>query len=99
MTAQLNVPVGYSQDLEARILELPLTARRMSMFLILPDHLDPGIHQMEANFTTHHIKALMATLQVSCCIICGFVLLLCHKYSNLWHCCVVCMPDRIDYIV
>lgn len=63
MTAQLNVPVGYSQDLEARILELPLTARRMSMFLILPDHLDPGIHQMEANFTTHHIKALMATLQ------------------------------------
>ena len=65
MTAQLNVPLGYSQDLEARILELPLTSRRMSMFLILPDHLDPGIEQMEANLTTHHIKALMVTLQVS----------------------------------
>ena len=64
MTAQLNVPLGYSQDLEARILELPLTSRRMSMFLILPDHLDPGIEQMEANLTTHHIKALMVTLQV-----------------------------------
>jgi len=63
MTAQLNVPLGYSQDLEARILELPLTSRRMSMFLILPDHLDPGIEQMEANLTTHHIKALMVTLQ------------------------------------
>ena len=64
MSAQLQVPIGYSPDSEARILELPLTGRRMSMFLILPDHLDPGIQQMEANFTTHHIKALMATLQV-----------------------------------
>ena len=79
MTAQLEVPLGYSPDLEARLLELPLAARRMSLFLVLvtcpqccetsnlifqPDYLDPGIHQLEANFTTHHVKALMATLQV-----------------------------------
>ena len=36
----------------------------MSMFLILPDSLDPGIHLMEANLTTDTIKALMTTLQV-----------------------------------
>lgn len=63
MTAQLMVPLGYSPTLEARICELPLQARRMSMFLILPDSLNPGIQSMEANMTTETIKALMTTLQ------------------------------------
>ena len=36
----------------------------MSMFLILPDSLNPGIQSMEANLTTDTIKALMTTLQV-----------------------------------
>ena len=64
MQAQLELPLGYSQDLEARTLELPLSSRRMSLFVILPDYLDPGIHQLEANFTTQHVKALMSTLKV-----------------------------------
>ena len=55
MQAQMELPLGYSLSLEARILELPLSSRRMSLFLILPDYLNPGIHQLEANFTTHHI--------------------------------------------
>ena len=38
---------------------------RMSMFLILPDSLNPGIQSMEANMTTDTIKALMTTLQVT----------------------------------
>merc|ERR1719319_1565953 len=63
MSAQQRLPLGYSQALEARILELPLQARRMSMFIILPDSVDPGIHSMEANLTTATIKALMTTLQ------------------------------------
>jgi hypothetical protein len=37
----------------------------MSMFLILPDSLNPGIYAMEANMTTDTIKALMTTLKVS----------------------------------
>ena len=37
----------------------------MSMFLILPDSLNPGIQSMEANMTTDTIKALMTTLQVT----------------------------------
>ena len=65
MQGQLELPLGYSLPLEARILELPLTRRRMSLFLILPDYLNPGIQQLEANLTTHHIKALMSTLKVS----------------------------------
>ena len=64
MQGQLELPLGYSLPLEARILELPLTRRRMSLFLILPDYLNPGIQQLEANLTTHHIKALMSTLKV-----------------------------------
>ena len=65
MRGQLELPLGYSLSLEARILELPLSRRRMSLFLILPDYLTPGIQQLEANLTTHHIKALMSTLKVS----------------------------------
>ena len=64
MRAQLQLQLGYSVELEARTLELPLTERRMSLFLILPDYLDPGIHQLEANFTKQHVRALMSTLQV-----------------------------------
>ena len=64
MQAQLELPMGYSEELEARTLELPLSERRMSMFVILPDYLDPGIHQLEANFTTDHVRALMSTLEV-----------------------------------
>merc|ERR1740139_781726 len=63
MSAQLEVPLGYSPDLEARILELPLTSRRTSMFFILPDHINPGLDTLEANLTTSHIKALMGTIK------------------------------------
>ena len=44
---------------------LSLNLSRMSMFLILPDSLNPGIQSMEANMTTETIKALMTTLQVT----------------------------------
>ena len=70
MQAQMELPLGYSLPLEARILELPLSNRRMSLFLILPDYLNPGIQQLEANLTTHHIKELLSTLKVwSCCLL------------------------------
>jgi hypothetical protein len=36
----------------------------MSMFLILPDQVDPGIRDLEHNITTSLVKELMATLQV-----------------------------------
>ena len=65
MAAQLRLQTGYSEELEARTLELPLTQKRMSLFVIIPDYLDPGIQQLEANFTRDHIQALMSTLQVS----------------------------------
>ena len=78
MQGQMELPLGYSLSLEARILELPLSTRRMSLFLLLPDYLNPGIHQLEANFTTHHIKELMATLKVwSCCCCCHCFILSC----------------------
>ena len=64
MAAQLRLQTGYSEELEARTLELPLTQKRMSLFVIIPDYLDPGIQQLEANFTRDHIQALMSTLQV-----------------------------------
>ena len=64
MAAQLRLQTGYSEELEARTLELPLTGQRMSLFVIIPDYLDPGIQQLEANFTRDHIQALMSTLQV-----------------------------------
>jgi serine protease inhibitor len=41
-----------------------MVCRRMSMFLILPDQVDPGIRDLEQNITTSLIKELMATLQV-----------------------------------
>merc|ERR1712198_157364 len=63
MTAKLELQMGYSSDLEARTLELPLIDRRMSFFIILPDYLDPGLDKLEANFTKEHVKALMSTLQ------------------------------------
>ena len=86
MHAKLELQMGYSTELEARTLELPLVSRRMSFFIVLPDYigetnfhnlcenvhticlnknlLDPGLHQLEANFTKEHVKALMSTLQV-----------------------------------
>ncbi len=38
--------------------------RRMSMFLILPDTVEPGIATLESTITTHFVKELRATLKV-----------------------------------
>ena len=39
MQAKLELQVGYSTELEARTLELPLVSRRMSFFVVLPDYI------------------------------------------------------------
>lgn len=89
MSGQLEIPVGYSEKLAARLLELPLlnrysllyiyyhrtfplqndlltllNNRRMSMFLILPDQVHPGVASLELNINTTLVKELMGTLKV-----------------------------------
>ena len=49
MTGRLRVPLGYSPDMEARVLELPLITRRISIFLLLPDDMERGLAAVEAN--------------------------------------------------
>ncbi|XP_042220915.1 leukocyte elastase inhibitor-like [Homarus americanus] len=63
MVGRLELPLGYSADLEVRILELPFVARRLSMFILLPDHPDHGLASLERNITSDNIKALFSTLK------------------------------------
>lgn len=64
MKGRLRLPLGYSYDLEARVLELPLRERRVSLFLLLPDALEQGLQRLEANLTTDNLRALLSTLKV-----------------------------------
>ncbi|XP_069180562.1 leukocyte elastase inhibitor [Procambarus clarkii] len=63
MVGRVQVPLGYSAELEVRVLELPYAARRVSMFLLLPDHADHGLAALEHNITPDNIKALLSTLK------------------------------------
>ncbi|XP_071540539.1 leukocyte elastase inhibitor-like [Panulirus ornatus] len=63
MVGRLELPLGSSAELEVRILELPFVARRLSMFILLPDHPDHGLASLERNITSDNIKALFSTLK------------------------------------
>ncbi|XP_043216888.1 leukocyte elastase inhibitor-like [Amphibalanus amphitrite] len=63
MTGRLRVPLGYSADMEARVLELPLVSRRISIFLLLPDDMERGLALLEANLTMDNLRTLLATLK------------------------------------
>lgn len=64
MINRLELPLGYSHALEARVLELPFQLRRASLFLLLPDHLESGLHTLEANLTSENVRSLLSTLKV-----------------------------------
>ncbi|XP_037091177.1 leukocyte elastase inhibitor-like [Pollicipes pollicipes] len=63
MTGRFRLPIGYSHDLEARVLELPLQERRLSIFILLPDALEDGLHRLETNLTTDNLRAMLSTLK------------------------------------
>jgi serine protease inhibitor len=65
MAGRFKLPLGYSKELECRVLELPFSQRRISMFLLLPDESVDGLSRLEANISTENIKLLFSTLQVS----------------------------------
>ncbi len=64
MSGKFDLPVGYSKELECRVLELPFTQKRISMFVLLPDDSEAGLAQLEANVSTSNIKLLFSTLKV-----------------------------------
>ncbi|XP_037077805.1 leukocyte elastase inhibitor-like [Pollicipes pollicipes] len=63
MTSRMLVPLGYNSDMEARVLELPLSTRRISVFLLLPDDMEHGLARLEANLTMDNLRTLLATLK------------------------------------
>nr|XP_027209417.1 uncharacterized protein LOC113802943 [Penaeus vannamei] len=63
MVGKLELPLGYSPEMEVRILELPYASRRVSMFVLLPDDPAFGLARLEANFTSDTVKALFSTLK------------------------------------
>ena len=64
MAGKFELPIGYSQDLECRVLELPFSKKRISMFLLLPDDSIEGLTRLEANISTENIQHLLGTLKV-----------------------------------
>ncbi|XP_042893121.1 leukocyte elastase inhibitor-like [Penaeus japonicus] len=67
MVGKLELPLGYSPEMEVRILELPYASRRVSMFVLLPDDPDFGLARLEANLPPTPSKALFSTLQGGYC--------------------------------
>ena len=65
MSARQTLPMGYSPELECRVLEMPFSQRRISMFVLLPDDPDNGLERLEGNMTTDNVKMLFSTLEVS----------------------------------
>ena len=66
MAGKFELPVGYNSDLECRVLEIPFSQKRISMFVLLPDDPVEGLNKLEANISTKNIKTLFSTLKVSC---------------------------------
>ena len=64
MSGVFDVPTGYSSELECRVLEIPFTQKRMSMFIFLPDDPENGIYRLQNNATAKNVKTLLSTLQV-----------------------------------
>lgn len=65
MVGKFKLPIGYSEDMECRVLEIPFKDRRISLFVLLPDDLDRGLASLELNLSADSIKALFSTLKVS----------------------------------
>ena len=65
MSGKFKLPIGYSQEMECRVLELPFSQRRMSMFILLPDDSSKGLQDIEKNMSTKNITKLFSTLKVS----------------------------------
>ena len=64
MSGVFEVPTGHSSDLECRVLEIPFTQKRMSMFVFLPDDPARGIYKLQDNATAKNVKSLLGTLKV-----------------------------------
>ena len=65
MSGKFDLPIGYNQEMECRVLEMPFSQKRISMFILLPDDPLHGLTRLEANMTTSNIKMLFSTLKVS----------------------------------
>ena len=63
MSGRFTLPLGYSPEMECRILELPFTQKRISMFILLPDETD-GLADLEQKITAENVKMLFTTLEV-----------------------------------
>ena len=63
MSGRFTLPLGYSPEMECRILELPFTQKRISMFILLPDETD-GLAALERKITAENVKMLFTTLEV-----------------------------------
>ena len=64
MSGKFQLPVGYNAEMECRVLELPFSQKRISMFLLLPDDPVDGLANLEANISTENIQTLFSTLKV-----------------------------------
>lgn len=67
MEGQFELPLGYSNELECQVLEMPFAQKRVSMFLLMPDDPVEGLSRLEANISTENIKMLFSTLKVRSC--------------------------------
>jgi len=63
MSGKFRLPIGYSQAMECRVLELPFSQRRISMFILLPDDPNKGLETFENNLSTKNIQNLFSTLK------------------------------------
>ena len=63
MSGRFTLPLGYSPEMECRILELPFTQKRISMFILLPDE-TAGLAALERKITAENVKMLFTTLEV-----------------------------------
>ena len=64
MSGKFQLPLGYSAEMECRVLDLPFSQKRISMFLLLPDDPVDGLANLESNISTENIKTLFSTLKV-----------------------------------
>ena len=64
MVGKMELPLGYSGELESRVLELPFEKRRLSLFIILPDDIDQGLAALESKISADNIRALLSTVKV-----------------------------------
>ncbi len=65
MSGRFRLSLGHSAKLESRVLELPFTQRRISLFILLPDETGvDALGRLEANMTTDNVREIISTLKV-----------------------------------